>query len=67
MWMTVLRWVLPLVAALLPLDVIAQMVVIVLRRVSKRTKNTLDDELIDVLVRKYSIPEGKDNEPKRSE
>ena len=67
MWMTVLRWVLPLVAALLPLDVIAQMVVIVLRRVSKRTKNTLDDELIDVLVRKYNIPEGKDNEPERSE
>lgn len=67
MWMTVVRWVLPLVAFLLPLDVIAQMIVIVGRRISRRTKNTLDDELIDVLVRKYNIPEGKDNEPERPE
>ena len=67
MWMTVVRWVLPLVAALLPLDVIAQMVVVVMRRVSKRTKNTLDDEMIDILVRKYNIPKEPGDDDQRPE
>jgi len=52
-----IRWGAPLLLVVFPLPVVAQLVVVILRSLAKRTNNKLDDELVDVLVKHLGIPE----------
>lgn len=50
------RWVLPFLLAMFPMQTIAELAVVALRRVAKKTDNTFDDELVGVLERRFNIP-----------
>lgn len=52
----VLRWGAPLLLAVFPLPVVAQLVVVILRAAAKKTTNKLDDDLVKVLERYFNIP-----------
>lgn len=60
--MMILRWALPFLFFLFPMPVLAQMIILVLRNIAKRTSNTLDDDLVEVLARNFNVPpkEAKD-------
>lgn len=40
-----------------PYDVVVKLALVLLKRLSRSTKNTLDDELVQVLVDKFEKPE----------
>lgn len=50
------RWILPFILALFPLETLAELAVVALRRIAKKTTNDFDDELIAVLERRFNIP-----------
>lgn len=50
------RWILPLLLALFPMQTLAELAVVVLRRIAKKTTNTFDDELVSVLERRFNVP-----------
>lgn len=52
----ILKLVLPLLLTMFPLPVVAQIIVVALRSLAKRTKNTTDDEMVKVLERYFNVP-----------
>lgn len=66
MWIIAKQALVSFLVFLLPMDVIAKFLVILLRKIAKYTKNTLDDELVAVLAKKFEVEEVKD-EPSKDE
>jgi len=63
MW---LRYFLPLLFALFPLEVVVKLLVVTLRRLARKTETTYDDELISVLEKHFNVePEVTKDEPNR--
>lgn len=61
-----LRIFLPLILALFPLEVVSKLLVVTLRRLSRKTVTTYDDDLVLVLEKHFNIePEVIHNEPTR--
>lgn len=50
-----LRYLLPVLIALFPLEVISKLLVVALRALARKTKNTLDDDLVLVLEKHFNI------------
>lgn len=62
-----LRYFLPLLFALFPLEVVSKLLVVTLRRLSRKTVTTYDDDLVRVLEKHFEIePEVKDDNSGRS-
>ena len=62
-----LRIFLPLILALFPLEVVSKLLVVTLRRLSRKTVTTYDDDLVLVLEKHFKIePEVKDDNSGRS-
>lgn len=60
------RYFLPLLFALFPLEVVAKLLVVTLRRLSRKTVTTYDDDLVRVLEKHFNIePEDVHDEPTR--
>lgn len=56
-----LRIFLPLILALFPLEVVSKLLVVTLRRLSRKTVTTYDDDLVLVLEKHFNVePEVKD-------
>lgn len=61
------RIILPIVFALFPLEVVSKLLVVTLRRLSRKTVTTYDDDLVRVLEKHFKIePEVKDDNSGRS-
>ena len=61
-----LRIFLPLILALFPLEVVSKLLVVTLRRLSRKTVTTYDDDLVLVLEKHFNVePEVIHNEPTR--
>ena len=56
-----IRYLLPLLFAIFPLEVVSKLLVVTLRRLSRKTETTYDDELVRILEKHFKVePEVKD-------
>lgn len=61
-----LRYLLPLLFAIFPLEVVTKLLVVSLRRLARKTETTYDDELVRVLEKHFDVePEVTKDEPNR--
>lgn len=65
MWILLRQALVSFLVYLLPMDVIARMLIVLLRKIAKWTKNTTDDELVAVLAKKFDVEEVKDEPSSR--
>lgn len=61
-----IRYLLPLLFAIFPLEVVTKLLVVSLRRLARKTETTYDDELVRVLEKHFDVePEVTKDEPNR--